>query len=329
MPGPVAQLSVIFRDMMRSACRVGNSQASTGRPSAVAALAFGAAIVAVCSKPGFGPIYNTIMGESCEAQMELIAGADWVDFSLGAKDLENEATRSTSPWAKASSEDYEQVCDVQLPSETAHVEELRERIECLRTQLALGPGSYEEAVNLLTQVRRIINAAQKDADADVRWGNMKVRWARSAHGVLQHRCEELGAEIRILHRTKPVKGFPESVFKVLRALRGLDVPFHEARTSLEQATKALSARAASGDWDVAEEVFELEGLLGQARVALLDMVREARILAVALPQQQEQVRKALSCNPELLVELEGLALQKLKLTRVQVPSSLWGGTGVR
>jgi len=323
MPQRFARLSVIFRDV-RSACQVGISPASSGRPSAFAALAFGAAIVAMCSKPGFGSIYNTIMGESCDAQMELIAGADWVDFTLGAKDLENEATRSTSPWAKASSEDYKQVCEVKLPSETADVQELRERIECLRTQLALGPGSYEEAVDLLTQVRRIINSAQKDADADVRWGNMKVRWARSTHGVLQRRCKELGAEIRALHRTKPATGLPESALKVLQALRGLAVPFHEARTSLEQATKALSSRAASGDWDAGEEVFELEGLLGKARDALLDVVREARILAVALPQRHEQVRKALSCNPELLVELEELALQEVQVDKGADPKFALG-----
>jgi len=264
------------------------------------------------------------MGDSCDAQLELIAGADWVDFTLGAKDLKAGASRSASPWAKASSEDYKQVCDVRLPSETATVADLRERIECHRTQLALGPGCYEEAIDHLTQVRSMIDAAQNGADADVRWGNMKVRWAHTAHGVLQRRCEELGAEIRILHRTKPAQGFPESALKVLRALRGLDVPFREARTSLEQAMKALSARAAFGDWDAAEELLELEGLLGQARVASLDVVREARILAVALPQRHEQVRKALSCNPELLVDFEGLALQEAQVDKGAGPKFALG-----
>jgi len=323
MLGSLAQLSIDFTGMMRSACRVGNSQTSTRRPSAFAVLAFGAAVMAVFAKPGFGPIYHTIMGNACDAQIELIAGADWVDFTLGDKGLEAGASRSASPWAKASLEDYKQVCEIKLPSETATVAELRERIECHRTQLALGPGSYEEAVDLLTQVRRIINAAQKDADADVGWSNMKVRWARSVHGVLQRRCEELAAKIRIL-RTKPVKGLLESALKVLRALRGLDVPFREARTSLEQAMKALSARATSGDWDSAEEVFELEGLLGQARVALLDVVREARILAVALPQRHEQVRRALSCNPDLLVDLEGLALQEAQVDKGAGPKFALG-----
>lgn len=129
------------------------------------------------------------------------------------------------------------------------------------------------------------------------------------HAALRQHCAGLTSKIQALRKAKAGLATSQEAVSAFRMLQALERPARQAAVARQESSKALLVRVASGDWDAGEEHAELQEAASEIRSCLLVALREARLLALALPSDVH-VRAALQCDPVMLQAVEELSVSE-------------------
>lgn len=202
-----------------------------------------------------------------------------------------------------------------LPEEQPTASALHAHLACL-SSIGMATGTGCEAARILLERGRqllpalVLSAGSGDeGEKLLRLG--RVESGRLARTVLARCCGSVTTQLQATRRVP--EGATPSVPRALVAvgeLLELESRLADARATVTEGLEFLSGLAENGDWEAADEVVELKTARSASRACLLGAVREARLLAAALPAGSESLRSASACGQPHFAAIEARALQE-------------------
>lgn len=180
--------------------------------------------------------------------------------------------------------------------------EKRDQLECLGELAASDVAmTSAEVTTLMGKVQELHSQLSDASDAPL----AAADFALAVQGSLRRRCGILQSDLAA-RRQSPRSS--QGAVAALRELQGLEAAFREAAAALEGGSSALGSATGAG---APERLARLKSLGASAHGGLLEAVREARLLAAALPRKDPRVQEAASAEPFMLQAVETFALEQL------------------
>lgn len=197
------------------------------------------------------------------------------------------------------------------PWDDHSVDELFAQLQC-HSDLLDHFGRKQDVAALVANAKALVEAAEERAQSDpLASGEIaaQAEWARITQAALSAQCagacDELALTRKVAHNATS-----SQVLGALRSARALHEPFEEHLAATGRGIQELVSQADKGNSAATDELEELLAARAKARICMLRAVKEARLLAIALPLDSASLAEVLRCRGLSFDELEALTLQE-------------------